>query len=326
MNRNHVCLFIALFAGLVFGTQSADGQVFTVSGVVTASSTGDPVGNVYVQAYYNGDAVNGASDYTDFEGQYSFEIASGTYDIDFQPPPESGLRSKLVEGVVVQDDVELNVELQDAFKIEGYVYDSNGAGIPDIDLNVYDQETGEQLDLQNDNTDPDGYYDVFVPPGIYRIVYRPVFGERYVPVELTNVEVFSDIWIDVVLEDGFYISGTVTGPQGAVQGADIDVEDSQTGIKLYTPGDNTNESGFYQVIVPVGTFNVSVDPPEGQNLAPAIAYDVVVSGDIMLNFVLETGYTLSGVVTDPYGAGVSDADMNPATTRWPYRSERMMYP
>ncbi len=310
MNRNFACLIFALFTASIFGANTSSGQLFTVSGTVTASSTGDPVENVYVQAYYNGDPVSGAFGYTDPDGQYSFEIISGTYNIDFQPPPESGLRSKLVEGVVVQDDVTLDVSLENAFKIEGYVYDSDGIGIPYIDLNVYDQETGEQLDIGGDDTDETGYYDVYVPPGIYRIVFRSVSGQRYVPVELTNVEVFTDIWIDVVLEDGYFISGTVTGPQGAVEGADIDVEDSQTGIKLYTPGDNTDADGFYQVLVPVGTFNVTVDPPDGEDLAPAIAYDVVVPGDITLDFVLETGYTLSGVVSDPYGDGVFDADLN----------------
>jgi hypothetical protein len=310
MIRSFVCLFSVLTMAFIFGAGISSAQLYVVSGEVTSSSTGDPVENVYVQAYYNGDPVSGASDYTDIDGQYSFEIISGTYDIDFQPPPESGLRSKLVEGVVVQDDVELNVALEDAFKIEGYVYDSDGTGIPDIDLNIYDQETGEQLEIGGDDTDETGYYDVYVPPGIYRIVYRPVSGERYVPVELTNVEVFADIWIDVVLEDGWFISGTVTGPQGVVEGADIDVEDSQTGIKLYTPGDNTDTDGFYQVLVPAGTFNVTVDPPDGENLAPAIAYDVVVSGDITLDFVLETGYELSGIVTDPFGDGVFDADLD----------------
>lgn len=310
MNRNFACLFFALFTAFIFGAKTSSGQLYTVSGVVSSSQTGDPVDNVYVQAYFNGDPVGGAFDYTDLDGQYSFEIISGTYDIDFQPPPESGLRSKLVEGVVVLDDVNLDVDLENAFKIEGFVYDSDGLGIPNIDLNIYDQETGQQLDIGGDDTDETGYYDVFVPPGIFRIVYRPVFGERYAPVELTNVEVNSDMWIEVVLEDGFFISGTVTGPQGVVVDADIDVEDSQTGITLYTPGDNTDGSGFYHVIVPAGTFNVMVDPPGGQNLAPAIAYDVSVSGDITLDFALETGYTLSGIVTDPLGEGVFDADLN----------------
>lgn len=312
MNRNFISVIFIIFTGFFIGAQVAGGQDFyTISGRVTEDETGDPVELVEVQVYFMGNPVGGANDITDGDGDYSIpDVPAGTYDVDFQPPPESGLRSKLVEGVIVQDDVDLDVVLQHGNKIDGFVRDTLGIGIPNIDLNVYDQFTGEQLDITGDNTDFDGYYDIFVPDGIYRIVYRPVFGERYVPVELSYVEIIADITIDVVLEGGYFVSGTVTGPGGPVAGADLDAEDSETGEKIYMQGDNTDSEGFYHITVPPGVFNISVEPPEGSNLAPAIAYDVSVFGDITLDFSLETGYLVYGTVSGPTGSGVADADVS----------------
>lgn len=312
MNRNFISAFFIIFAGFVIGAQVAGAQDFyTISGIVTEDVTGDPVEFVEVQVYFMGNPVGGANDITNGDGEYEIpDVPAGTYDVDFQPPPESGLRSKLVEGVVVQDDVNLDVALQYGNRIEGYVRDIHGAGIPNIDLNIYDQATGEQLDIPGDDTDSEGYYDIFVRDGIYRIVYRPVYGERYVPVQLTDVGVFADTWIDVVLEDGHFVSGTVTGPGGPVAGADLDAEDSETGESVYMQGDNTDTEGFYHITVPPGVYNISVEPPEGSNLAPAIAYNVSVLGDITLDFSLETGYQVNGNVSGPTGSGVADADIN----------------
>lgn len=312
MNRNFISAFFIIFAGFVIGAQVAGGQDFyTISGTVAEDITGDPVEFVEIQVYFMGNPVGGANDITDADGDYSIpDVPAGTYDVDFQPPPESGLRSKLVEGVVVQDDVDLDVVLQHGNKIDGFVRDTLGVGIPDIDLNLYDQFTGEQLDITGDNTDFDGHYDIFVPDGIYRIVYRPVFGERYVPVELSYVEVTADITIDVVLKGGYFVSGTVTGPGGPVAGADLDAEDSETGESIYMQGDNTDTEGFYHITVPPGIFDISVEPPESSNLAPAIVYDVSVLGDLTLHFSLETGYQVYGNVSGPTGSGVADADIN----------------
>jgi hypothetical protein len=312
MNRNFISVIFIIFAGFVIGAQMAGGQDFyTISGTVTEDATGDPVEFVEVQVYFMGNPVGGANDVTNEDGEYSIpDVPAGTYDVDFQPPPESGLRPKLVEGVIVQDDVDLDVALQYGNKIDGFVRDTLGIGIPNIDLNVYDQFSGEQLDISGDDTDSEGYYDVFVPDGVYRIVYRPVLGERYVPVQLTDVEITADTTIDVILEGGYFVSGTVTGPGGPVAGADLDAEDSETGEKIYIQGDNTDSEGFYHITVPPGIFNISVEPPEGSNLAPAIAYNVSVLGDITLDFFLETGYLVYGTVSGPTGSGVADADIN----------------
>lgn len=298
---------------ILVGWHVSSAEAFNIFGMVNENATGDPVEFVNVQVYFNGNPVGGANDITDNNGEYFISgIPGGTYDVDFQPPQDSGLRPKYVTDVIVVDDVELNVNLVHGNKIYGYVRDTSGNGIPEIDLNIYDQFTGEQLDIPNDDTDFDGYYDVFVPDGIYRIVYRGV-GEpppRYVSVEMTNVEVTQDINIDVVLEDGLFITGIVTGPNGPVPNADIDVEDSDTGEKIFTPGDNTDSDGFYRVIVPAGTFDIGAAPPEGERLVPAIVYEFQVSQDATLNFVLETGVFLSGTVRDPQGSAVQDADID----------------
>ena len=58
----------------------------------------------------------------------------------------------------------------------------------------------------------------------------------------------------VIFDPGFLMTALVRGPGGAaLENVDTDVLDSLTGAQLYTPGDNTDEFGLVDVVVPAGT-------------------------------------------------------------------------
>ncbi|MGH8003655.1 MAG: carboxypeptidase regulatory-like domain-containing protein, partial [Limisphaerales bacterium] len=81
-----------------------------------------------------------------------------------------------------------------------------------------------------------------------------------------------------------------------VAGVDIDVEDTLTGQKIPTPGGATDANGFYQTVVPTGSFNVVFQPPVSTGLASVESLRVAVSNDRTLNATLPSGFTLSGAV------------------------------
>jgi hypothetical protein len=291
---------------------SGSAWAFTLSGMVTDINSA-PVQLVAVQVYYNGNPVGGAFDTTGFSGFYSISgLPSATYDIGFTPHPASNLQSRVIFDFTIISDTVLNVTLfpEDYYYIEGFVTDTLGNGLPLIDLNIYDQVTDTLIETTGDDTDSTGYYDVLVPTGFYRIVYRPIAGQPYVPVQLFNVEIVADTVIDVTLEGGYYIEGIVSSPIGPVTNADIDADDSFTGERIYTLNDNTNGNGEYQIVVPPGTFDISVTPQIGDRIVPDIVYDFAVNGNTTLNFSLISGYIFSGTVQRSGGPGVPDVDLD----------------
>lgn len=299
---------------IMAASSSAFAQLFTISGMVDAN--GGPEDNVAVQLYApDGTPIGPYVDTTDISGFYSVpNVDAGTYDISFRPGTSTGLIPVYLTDVVINSDVTLDITLQSGYLFTGIVFDSQGNGLEDVDLNVYDQNTGVQLFTPGDNSDVDGLYEIILPAGLFRVTYRyrgGISNPRYVPVRIENLAISFDRELDVILQDGFFITGTVIDLNSdPVANADLDAEDRVTGIKVYTPSDNTDGNGDYQLLIPAGTYDINVAPLPETHLLPGIAYDVSVIGDMTLNFVLEPGFLLYGTVRDPDGAGVADVDLD----------------
>jgi hypothetical protein len=107
------------------------------------------------------------------------------------------------------------------------------------------------------------------------------------------------------------LSGFVLDAQGnPVANVDLDFIDPITGVKFVTPGDNTDASGFYNVCILPGTFNVTFAPPQGSRLQGAQFANLDLSVGRELNVVLASGVLLSGRVTDTLGQPVGDVDLD----------------
>ncbi len=315
-------IIITIF--IIMGLWGGSAGAFTLSGTVVDDVDFLPVQSVYVQMYFNGYAIGGASDSTDANGFYLISAVPGeTYDIYFDPLPSSGMRPKWIQNFTISSDTTLDVALIVGFFIKGFIRDTLGNGIDCIDLNVYDLNTPDtaQITTTGDDSDSAGFYDVLVPTGTYMVLYRPVLDTLcgnagpiapYFPQRVYDVIVdTSDVIINVVLESGYYVSGTVTGPGGVpVVDADLDADDSFTGERLITPGDNTNSAGYYDFLVPPGTYDINVTPLFSDGLVPQIVYGVVVNGPTTLDFTLEFGDVLSGTVLNPAGDGIPDVNLD----------------
>ena len=95
------------------------------------------------------------------------------------------------------------------------------------------------------------------------------------------------------------VRGFVTDPNGApVDNCDLDFDNVFTGERLYTPGDNTDPSGFYTVCVPNGTYNISYGPPPGTHLLGYRLFNQVLSGNTQIDVSLDFGKVISGTATD----------------------------
>jgi hypothetical protein len=116
----------------------------------------------------------------------------------------------------------------------------------------------------------------------------------------------------LTLQTGFHVTGTVHTQAGAaVSGADVDVTIVATGDTLFTPGDNTNSLGVFDVVVPAGTVDLELTRPAALVLVGAKVTNLAVSAATNVGILtMRDGVFLSGTVRDRYGDVVLAADVN----------------
>ena len=301
-----------VFAIYILAFSSNASAQFTVSGTVQ-NSLAAPVPNVKVSLYDNlGNPIGIPLTLTDASGFYSITgLPNGSYQLRFVPLASTGLLHQWTSFSIAGMNQTVNVTLLDGVIISGFMTDTNGVGIPNLDVNVTDRNTGNVIETPGDNSDLTGFYDIVVPAGRYDIRYRPVMGEPLIPVDIIDVDIVNDTTINVVMQTAIILSGTVTDINGLpVFDADLDVFDVTTGNKLVTPGDNTDISGNFNITVPPGIYDIDVDPAPGDGLAPAIKTNVTVTSNTIVNFQLQPGAIISGFVRNNFQVGISGTDLD----------------
>ncbi len=81
------------------------------------------------------------------------------------------------------------------------------------------------------------------------------------------------------------VSGFVTDPNGnPIAGADLDFDDAVTGVRIFTPGDNTDPTGFYSVSVWPGVYHISYAPPPNTNLQGRQFFNIDLKREVWMIF------------------------------------------
>ncbi len=303
-------------AGIVFITvllTAVSALGFTISGTVT-DPLAAPVNNVDVFLYDQfGNPIGIPQTRTDNNGLYSIlNISAGTYGVEFVPDVGTLLLPRLYTPIVVSGNTTVNGSLVQGNLVTGTVTDTLGNPIVDIDLNAYIQSSGNLFDTPGDNTNLLGQYQILLPDDVFRIRWRSTLpGQRWVPLEIEGVNITGDTTINVVMVSGYFLSGTVRNQSLVpVFDVDLDIVDPSTGVTLITPSDNTDALGNYSLLIPGGTFDIQVEPLTATKLVPKESLSVVVNADKMVNFTLQSGIILSGVVSVSGGAGLGGVDIN----------------
>ncbi|MEE9554991.1 MAG: FlgD immunoglobulin-like domain containing protein [candidate division Zixibacteria bacterium] len=94
-----------------------------------------------------------------------------------------------------------------------------------------------------------------------------------------------------------YVTGFVYDPNGnPVADVDLDFDDAVTGERVPTPGDNTDQDGYYAIWVPNGVYNISYGPPPGTNLLGHRRFNDSIYVDRRIDVTLGFGKIIHGVV------------------------------
>ncbi len=197
--------------------------------------------------------------------------------------------------------------------VSGRVIRANGGNpVANADLDFDIAATGTRIATAGDSTDGNGRFAVSVPDDTYNIHFNPPFADRLVARTRFAVHATGNINLgDIALEPGVVVSGRVVRTNGTgVPDADLDADDSFTGERIPTPGDNADATGFFQIVVPQRTLDFTAEPPKTSRLVSVRLLGVNVTSDMNLgSIIVPEGFLVSGRVTGVGGAPISRAEI-----------------
>ncbi len=280
-------------------------------------SNGLGVANVNISARYSsgGGGVNLINAGTDAGGFFHVTIPAGMFEITFEPPqpPANGDLVTVFDPVPVAGTANLgDVHLTPGVVLSGRIVNSAAVGVTGINFDVIDAG-GTNVDLRYDQTDLLGNFSFAAPVGSteLRIDTGTVIGQTLAPRAIAMNATSDTNFGTIVLPQGYVISGIVRNVGGlAVANCDVDVFDA-TGASLYTPGDDSNASGFVDFVVPAGSLRFQFCPLLGARLVSRLIGPNSVTANASLGIVtLQPGVVLSGTIRNGLAQPVANADVD----------------
>ncbi len=307
------------FSRTVLGATSLGNYVLQPGAIVSATFT-DPLGvplsqvncNVYLP---DGTKLYTPRDITNAAGFVSFNVPQAAVTLEALPPAGSTLypwRSNVnPSGPLALG----TIAFQQGYAITGSVARAGAVPLPiaNCEIVVTDQYTGLDMPLVNKRTNSLGAFSVSLPFGLYRFDFIPPAGNLHAARQLYGIPVVGQsVNMGIIgLPPAAAITATVSGPNGPLVGADVDLYDA-LGHKLFTPNDNTNATGVFSVMAPIGgSYSVRVDPPVLTGLVGYRSAPIVLTAATSLAPIqLQAGVPVVLDLFDSLGAPLEGAVMN----------------
>lgn len=201
-----------------------------------------------------------------------------------------------------------------AWTVAGQVTDQFGQPIPGCDLDFQDRSTGIILFTPGDLTDVNGNYSVSVPTANYRIFFKGPLTWLYFE-DKKDQTINGNRTVNMTLIKGLRVSGYVKDPNGVgLPNVDLNFYDVTTGANMVYTGDNTDLTGFYNVLVDLNmTFDILYrpTPPDPHVSAEVLAVPVGSASLTRPDIVLAPGFLVDGGVNRQVGGtAVANANMD----------------
>ncbi|KPA11835.1 hypothetical protein MHK_007958, partial [Candidatus Magnetomorum sp. HK-1] len=204
------------------------------------------------------------------------------------------------------DQTDIDFSINAGYYISGYVKDTNGSGISNIDVEAWSDSKNS---FGVARTDVNGYFKIdglsssndFIvqafktdePPFIYKEDEKNTRDISFA----TAVEAVSsgETTVEIVIETGYEISGVVKDATGKGIKGLVVAANSQTGST--NNYDITDASGNYTIKGLPGnrTYNVAVEPGPAQSYVRQ-EKTVTIDEDIEMDFTLNSGCQVSGTI------------------------------
>ncbi|MEQ1895691.1 MAG: PKD domain-containing protein, partial [Planctomycetota bacterium] len=290
----------------------------TITGrVVDVNGVGLPGIDIDATSLGSGGNPHLTNDGTDANGNFTATIDSGVYRLFFYapPPPTSTLLAGVLDNLVVVGTVNLGtIVLQPGVSLSGRTVDSAGLPLAGVKVVVNRTDTGALVPMKANTSNAFGNFAVAVPTTALTVDLdpTPILTRILVPRRLSVTPAGATNLGNLTLLDGFTLSGSVTTTSGVpVNGVDLDVLDSATGVKLHTPGDRTSGLGAFTLRVPPGTYDVQFCPSFASRLVAREFKNQTIAASVNVGAVpLLAGVALSGRVFDVNGTPLPGVDLS----------------
>ncbi len=168
----------ALILGGLFSTNTAFAATVTLSGSIKDSS-GNGIANASISVTDSDSGANVGSTATDDDGSgnYSMIVMEGTYDVQVNPPVESGFSSAIAFSQNILGDTTLNFILTPVgtVTLSGHIYDPLGNPLQNQKVFLLDTEIGSVV--ASATTNATGDYSFQVSPDTYRIKVEAEYND-----------------------------------------------------------------------------------------------------------------------------------------------------
>jgi hypothetical protein len=295
-------------------------------------------------AIYNSQKQFLASVTTAADGGYLFEnMLAGDYFIGVTPPADSGLSSPILQAISVadRDVVRLITLIGDALIMSGYLKDSQGRVIDNIQVSLHIQTTGNQVG-NSVRTDALGYFEFSVAPGTYKLrplidVFNPaVINSETGPILPAypvpdyavifhgpqSIQVSADTSLDVTLPFALLSGQTLDSLGNPLAGVGLEIRHqfSTTTQDYYLENYATNASSnalsdangnFEFALFTDQLVDIRLTPPANRtDLAVTNISDYSLTADASESFTLVEGVSLSGILKDTQGRPIDNTKVS----------------
>ena len=230
-------------------------------------------------------------DFTNAFGLFAMSVPAGPIDVQIKPNVLSGLAPYSIRMNPSEDVILDPIQLETGFPVTFLLQDVNALPLNNVDLDVVDLVTGEDVFTPGDNSNLGGLLDVILPAGQYEFEFCPPNGSPLAAASLVMTVAGPTDGGIVTLQPGVLFSGVVTRAGGIpVGGVDIDVRPVGGGPSIPACGDSTNALGAYSFIVPPGTYQVDYTPPSDQFLRALTINSLPINTAVAQNVTLSPGF------------------------------------
>lgn len=318
------CLVSLLAVGA--STDQLHAQTFIDGRVVDSLGAGVAGVDVDIKNIGGGGGTpNVLNDGTDANGFFHMTVlqtnGSTTYRVTFNPPqpPASTASVTEIEPVQVTLNTTRNmgtITLAPGATIHGRIVNGAGTGVAGVNLDVLDA-SGAAATLVYDFTDVSGNFAFNAPLGSTAVRFdtSTVAGQTLAPREL-EIALAGDLDLGTqTVVQGFVVSAIVRNPSNvALANVNLDVFDAATGVRHFTPNNDTNAAGFVSVVVPGGAQFFDFFPLPATQLAPVRVATTVVANASLGIVVAPAGLALTGTIRNRLGAALAGIDIDITNT------------
>ncbi|MBN1295796.1 carboxypeptidase regulatory-like domain-containing protein [bacterium] len=307
-----------------------------ICGQVTDRDTGALLAGMNVKAYDAQGRKMRLESRTDADGRYTLgAYRSGSYFVRVDPSYPDGYMDtyypdvfRMVDALPVAVDgpkpvFGIDIAVPAGSYIRGCLTTRQGDALQDIKMSFYDRDR-MQMELATSYSSATGdYLSGALKPGRYYVKAVPIYPQPWIDifypdaVEIEDAETVSvalageTTGIDLALDPGVYLSGTITHATGGepLAGVDMDIYNESWGWVDYS--DHTDASGLFLIgALPFGRYYVRADPSRSLGYIPqyfdrafyrsdAVCVDVSDGTSAeQLDFVLDDGGQITGRIVD----------------------------